>query len=109
MKRILAIIVLAATLVSCSSIPAGMNKETYDVGVEALSWCERYDNGKITDDDLVKKMDDLYDKLESPQDTKYTTSYLEVGGCLVTIGSIRYGDKTKFFDGYEKLKKALGK
>ncbi len=105
MKRILAIILSTVILASCSSVPRGWDKETYEIAKEALTWCERYDDGKINDDEFSKQMSKLGEKAEKINPTDQKESF---NNGLIVLDlqflSMTYMGKDYFYEQYDRLK-----
>ena len=108
MKKRVIPLLLCIFLVACSSIPSGFSKETYEIGKEALSWCERFDNGKINEDEFEKQMDKLHSKAEKLEfdDRKENFNHTMVTADILFL-SMTYMGKDSFYENYDRLKERI--
>ena len=112
MKRVFLLIALCFALVACSTKPSNMHGTTYNVGLEAVKWCTRYDEGKITETDLKSEMDKLVDQLkelDGELEGLMSVENLLMQSTLRKIGSVTYRGKAVFYEGFDELKEKLKK
>ena len=112
MKRFLAIIILSVILVGCGSkLPKYMNQQTYDLVMQAIPWCERYDEGKITVEELKKEIDKINDEVTALElsDNMESLANLSISSALRAISSASWQGNASFYEGYDKLKEYLAR
>lgn len=97
---ILAVVMLAGMLTGCNSVNA--SEEAVSIGMNAISVADRYLDGSMDADDAIKKLDDLYDRMEYVDDLTPDDEYYHYDfGVRAHISSLR---TYIYLDDYAKIK-----
>ena len=82
MKKLLMVLLalcLGLCAVSCGGKPSNMDQKTYDLGKEAVQIAEDYLNGRTSASDAYRKIDSVYNSLNSYVPTNSTPNLIVIG------------------------------
>lgn len=65
MKKLILLFTIVILLTGCSRIPKGMNKQTYEIGSNALEIIQKYNKAEVNKEDAKSRVDDLADQLDA--------------------------------------------
>lgn len=111
MKKLILLLVVCVLFIGCggsSKIPEGMNKETYEYGLKAVSLFEKYADGEITKDELDSRLSPIKEHLDSLSlEDLEDSNNVYVSTCIFTTSAAIDGYGSDFYTQLNDLKEKL--